>query len=205
MEYKYWFFYTFVLLCAGTIALDVSIQSFNKSPGLYYDHIGEAQLYNPEWKIGTYINLRDAKESFRVVKDYAQMSINYCKKYVNTFWANYTDFVKDIPHTYRQIKEIDNLRMLVGQLTKNEDDPIQSRYKRGVFHFDGGISKILFGTLDNEEEIYYLDKINNLEKEQMEFLRLSNEQITVIKSSLRYLNSSLLAVSDKEKILSKGL
>jgi len=95
--------------------------------------------------------------------------------------------------------------MLVGQLTKNEDDPIQSRYKRGVFNFIGGISKILFGTLDNEDANYYSDKISSLEKEQMDFLRLSKEQITVVKSTLRSLNSTLLAVSDNEKILSKGL
>jgi hypothetical protein len=48
--------------------------------------------------------------------------------------------------------------MLVGQLTKIEDDPIQSRYKRGVFNFIGDISKILFGTLDNEDANYYSEK-----------------------------------------------
>ena len=95
--------------------------------------------------------------------------------------------------------------MLVGHLTKNEDDPIQSRYKRGVFNFIGGISKILFGTLVNEDANYYSDKINSLEKEQMGFLRFSKEQITVVKSTLRSLNSTLLAVSDNENILSKGL
>ena len=46
------------------------------------------------------------------------MSINFCKKYVNTFWSNYTDCIKDIPHTYRQIQEIDNLRMLIGPRMK---------------------------------------------------------------------------------------
>jgi len=95
--------------------------------------------------------------------------------------------------------------MLVGQLTKNEDDPIQSRCKRGVFNFIKCISKILFGTLDNEDANYYSDKINSLEKEQLEFLRLSKEHITVVKSTLRSLNSTLLAVSDNEKILSKDL
>jgi hypothetical protein len=39
----------------------------------------------------------------------------------------------------------------------------------------------------------------------MEFLRLSKEQITAVKSTLRSLNSTLLAVSDNEWILSKGL
>jgi hypothetical protein len=79
------------------------------------------------------------------------MSINFSKKYIKTFWVNHTDCIKDITITYRQIQEVDNLRMLVGQLTKNDDDPIQSRYKRGVFNFIGSISKILFGTQDNED------------------------------------------------------
>jgi hypothetical protein len=74
-----------------------------------------------------------------------------------------------------------------------------------VFNFIGGINKILFGTLDNEDTNYYCDKINSLEKEQMEFLRLSKEQITDVKSTLRSLNSTLLAVSDNERILSKSL
>ena len=167
MENKYKFFYTFLLACAGTVALDVTIQTFKESPGLYYNHLGETQLYtyNREWRIITYINLCKAEENFSVVKEYAQMSINVCKKCINTFWANHTDSIKDIPHTYRQIQEIDNLRML----TKNEDDPIQSRYKRGVFNFIGVISKILFSTLDNEDENYYSDKINRLGKEQVDF------------------------------------
>ena len=57
----------------------------------------------------------------------------------------------------------------------------------------------------NEDANHYSDKINSLEQEQMEFLRLSKEQITVVKSTLRSLNSTLLAFSDNEKILSKGL
>ena len=78
------------------------------------------------------------------------------------------------------------------------------RFKRGVFNFIGDISKKLFGTMDNEDASYYALKISNLEKEQTDFLKLSKEQITV-KSTLRSLNSTLLAVSENERILSKGL
>ena len=99
MEGKYRSFYAFLLICMGTVALDVTIQPFKESPGLYYSHLGEAQLYNTEWKIITYINLHDAEENFRVVKDYAHMSINFFKEHINTFWVNHTDCVKDIPHT----------------------------------------------------------------------------------------------------------
>jgi vacuolar-type H+-ATPase subunit I/STV1 len=74
-----------------------------------------------------------------------------------------------------------------------------------VFNFIGGISKILFGTLDNEDANYYTDKISHLENEQLDFLKLSKEQITVVKTTLRSVNSTLLTVSENEKFLSKGL
>jgi hypothetical protein len=62
-----------------------------------------------------------------------------------------------------------------------------------------------FDTLDNGDANYYSDKINSLEKEEMEFLRLSKEEITVVKSMVRSLNSTLLAVSHNKRIWSKGL
>jgi vacuolar-type H+-ATPase subunit I/STV1 len=94
--------------------------------------------------------------------------------------------------------------MLVRQLTRVEDKE-QSRFKLGVFNFIGGISKILFGTMDSKDASYYAEKISSLEKEQIDFLKLSKEQIIVVKSTLRSLNSTLIAVSENEKVLSKGL
>jgi len=55
------------------------------------------------------------------------------------------------------------------QLTKSKDDLIQSRYKRGVFNFIGGISKILFGTLDNRDANYPSDKIKFKKKNKWSF------------------------------------
>jgi hypothetical protein len=87
------------------------------------------------------------------------------------------------------------LKLLVRQLTRVEDEE-QVRFKRGGFNFIGGISRILFGTMNSEDVSYYGEKISSLEKEQTDFLRLSKEQITVIKSTLRSMNSTLLAVSE---------
>jgi len=99
---------------------------------------------------------------------------------------------------------MEDLRSLVRQLTRNKDEE-RIRFKRGGFNFIRGISKILFCSMDNEDASYYAEKISNLEKEQLDFLRLSKEQINVVKSTLRSLNSTLLAVSENERILSKGL
>ena len=43
--------------CSIALALDVTVKQFKESPGLYYDHVGEARLYSAEWKVVTYINL----------------------------------------------------------------------------------------------------------------------------------------------------
>ena len=59
--------------------------------------------------------------------------------------------------------------------------------------------------MDSEDVSYYSEKISDLEKEETDFLKLSKEQITVVKSTLRSLNSTLLAVSENERILSEGL
>jgi ribosomal protein L10 len=135
---------------------------------------------------------------------YAQLSIEFCNKHEHTYWINLTDCTKITRFINRQVKEIEELKLLVRQLTRSEERECV-RFKRGVFNFIGGISKILFGTMDSEDASYYAEKISSLEKEQIDFLKLSKEKITVVKSTLRSLNSILPAVSENERILSKGL
>jgi hypothetical protein len=59
--------------------------------------------------------------------------------------------------------------------------------------------------MDSDNASYYAEKVSKLEREQLEFLSLSKEQVTVVKTTLRSLNSTLLAVSENEKNFSKGL
>jgi hypothetical protein len=70
-----------------------------------------------------------------------------------------------------QFKEVQDLKSIVRQLTRIEDKNY-SRFKIGVFNFICGISKILFGTMDNDDALYYAEKISSLEKEQIDFLTL---------------------------------
>jgi methyl-accepting chemotaxis protein len=113
--------------------------------------------------------------------------------------------VNSIRRTDRPIREVNDLQSILRQLTRSEDKFIHAHNKRRVFNVIGGISKILFGTLDTEDANYYTDKISKLENEQLDFLKLSKEQITVVKSTLRSVNSTLLTVSENERCLTKGL
>ena len=51
--------------------------------------------------------------------------------------------------------------MVLRQLTRIDDDSLYRRKKRGVFNVVGEISKMLFGTMDDQDAIYYTDKISN--------------------------------------------
>jgi hypothetical protein len=108
------------------------VQQFKESPGLYYVFIGEVQLYNTEWKIGTYINLETVDENFKTVKNYAQMSADFCKKYEHKLWVNYTGCLNSIRRTDRPIREVNNLQSILRQLTRNEVEFIYAHTKRGA-------------------------------------------------------------------------
>jgi hypothetical protein len=84
-----------LLLIRRTLTLDAALQRIKESPGLYYDHIGEATLYNTEWKLVTYINSDDA-DNLEEVKKYSSMTVNFCKKNDRTFWVKFTDCLKSI-------------------------------------------------------------------------------------------------------------
>jgi hypothetical protein len=128
--------------------------------------------------------LQEADQNLESVRKHAQLSMNFCETHKHTYWINFTDCTKIIHYIDRQIKEVEDLKLLIRQLTRIEDRN-QSRFRRGVFNFIGGIIKILFGTMDSEDASYYADKISILEKEQIDFLKLSKEQITVVKTTLR--------------------
>jgi hypothetical protein len=165
---RHWIIIPLVALLTSTAALDATLQIFKESPGLYYDYIGEAQLYSTEWRLLTYIDLEEADQNLEVTKKYAQLSLEFCKKHEHAYWINLTDCTKISRYINRQVQEIEKLKLLVRQLTRNEEGE-RARFKRGVFNFIGGISKILFGTMDNDDASYYAEKISNLEKEQTDF------------------------------------
>jgi hypothetical protein len=72
-------------------------------------------------------------------------------------------------------------------------------------NFVGEISKILLGTLTQADAKNYNKHIVGLEKEQKEYLHLCKEQMTIIKTTITSVNSTLQRVSQNEKILKDGL
>jgi hypothetical protein len=72
-------------------------------------------------------------------------------------------------------KYIDNLKDLIAEYISGNNQDFNYRSKRGVLDFVGEVSKILFGTLTQSDARNYNKHISELEREQKEFLHLSNE------------------------------
>jgi methyl-accepting chemotaxis protein len=100
---------------------------------------------------------------------------------------------------------VDNLKDLIVEYLANDDETSGRRIKRGVLNFVGEISKILFGTLTQSDAKNYNEHISELDKEQQEFLHLAKEQMTVVKTTITSVNSTLQRVNQNEKILENGL
>jgi hypothetical protein len=123
--------FTLIALLTATAALDATLQKFQKSQGLYYDHVGEAQLYNTEWKLLNYVDLQEADRNLETVINYAELSKEFCKKHENSFWVNFSDGVRIARYTNRKIREVQEMKDLVSQLTSVEDRTLY-RSKRGL-------------------------------------------------------------------------
>jgi hypothetical protein len=94
------------------------------------------------------------------------------------------------------------MRNLASQLIRTEKNAPRS--KRGLFNFVGQISHSLFGTLDSENEEFFNSKISQLE-EQAGLIKLTKEQMVVVKSTLKSVNKTLHEITYNELISEKGL
>jgi hypothetical protein len=113
----------------------------------------------------------------------------------------------------QSISKIHRTRRIISEIARNKEEVSKpdttytnsKRDKRGVFNFVGSISKILFGTLSTEDADYYQNKISELESEQLSMLKVAKEQMTVVRSTLQTVNSTLADIATNELQISENL
>ena len=69
------------------------------------------------------------------------------------------------------------------------------RTKRGILDLGGDILKFLFGTLTQSDAKKYTEHIQRHENEQQSILRVSQEQMTVLKSAIMSFNITMQKVN----------
>ncbi|XP_063236303.1 uncharacterized protein LOC134538755 [Bacillus rossius redtenbacheri] len=181
--------------------LDIQVSPILDSPGLYYDYQGEGQLYNIEWRLVTFVNIRQIDVNFENVKRYVFMVNNLCKREEYTH-KNKTLCNLSMSRIRTTIESLTKARTIIAEMTESK-----ARRKRSIFPFNiiGQLSRVLFGTLDEEDAEFYSQKISKLEEEQLDFLKLGKEQMLVVKSTIHSVNQTMRNMYSNQKSLQQGL
>jgi len=81
----------------------------------------------------------------------------------------------------------------------------ETRGRRGILNFVGEISKVPFGTLDENDAEYYEEKIRHFESISEDTIELLKQQVYVLKSTLGALNITPDDVEHNDKLVKQGL
>jgi hypothetical protein len=125
----------------------------------------------------------------------------YCTKVKNETWYNLTDCHAFASYVWSKIKYVDQLKDIIADYLSSQPP----RTKRGILDFGGDILKFLFVTLTQSNARKYNQHITQLEEEQKEFLHVSKEQMTVLKSAITSFNITMQKVDKNEKLLADEL
>ena len=139
--------------------LGYSIEKYDESPGVYYESKGVAVLYNIAWRTTVYADLTKTDNETMVLKQYVNHVDVLCQNTVIRNWTGCAHFGNDARERLNQLTKTESLlKEITGQETGGK------RKKRGVFNFIGELSKILFGTMDDDDAKYYNDQIKLFEQ-----------------------------------------
>jgi len=180
--------------------LGYSIEKYDESPGIYYESKGLAVLYNIEWKTVVYVNLNKIDSETLTLKKYVHHVDVLCHMSVIRNWTGCAHFGNDAKARLDQLAKTESLlREITGQETGGK------RKKRGVFNFIGELSKILFGTMDEDDAKFYNEQIKLFEQNSEDMDALLKQQLSVVKSSLGAVNNTLADVEYNENLLKEGM
>ena len=86
------------------------------------------------------------------------------------------------PYIRSKVKYVEQLGDIVADyLSSQPEQP--KRVERGILNLGGYVLKFLFGTLTDLDAKKYMQHLQKLEDEQRSFLRISQEQMLVLKSA----------------------
>lgn len=204
--------------------LEFQQHTLNPASGLYFEEIGNVQVYYSDWTFVTYVNLsyfvaetehmEKTIETIRALCDGIKAEFNleipnsYCD---NTMPQLYVllDEVKEYSIKWFLNHEsgvMQHENMFNGpqqqQRTHGQQQQRRRRRRRGFF---GSLSKRLFFSMSEEEAELYKSQLNLLKKENVDHFLLMENQTTLFKESLKVLNSTVQSQTVQRAALQRQL
>jgi hypothetical protein len=164
---------------------------------LYFDEIGQIVFYPTQWKVVSHVNLQPTQLLWKQVKAHQSQIVDYCLKIHSATLYAVTDCRAVTPYVRSKVKYVYQLKDVVDNYPSSQP----KRVKRGILDLGGDILKFLFGTLTQSDAKKYTQHIQRLEEQS--FLRISQEQMVVLKSGITSFNITMQKMNRNERILNE--
>jgi hypothetical protein len=175
------------------------VEEFEEYPGLFYVDKDAVNLYSATWKTIIYVNFEEENIETDPLRDYIDLVDKLCNSIENRNWTRCSQFRSSVTDRFRHLENSAGILTDVIGIKNGE-----SRWRRDILNFVGEISKIRFGTLDENDAEYYDEQIRHFECNSEDTTELL-KQVYVIKSTLGALNITLADVVHNDKLVKQGL
>jgi hypothetical protein len=138
----------------------------------------------------SYVDLKPTQRLWKQVKSHQSQISNFCNKVKNVTWYPMTDCESFTPYIRTKTKYTEQLKDVIADYLVSNPE----RTKRGLLDTGGDILKFLFGTLTQSDAQKYAQHITELETEQQSSLKISQEQMIILKSAITSFNVTMQKV-----------
>ena len=176
------------------------VEEFEESPGLFYVSRGSVNLYSTTWKTLIYVNLEEENIEIDSLRAYMSHVDKLCNSMDIRNWTGCTQFRSSVSNRFRHLE---NSAWILTDVIGFKNG--ESMWRRGLLNFVGEISKVLFGTMDENDVQYYDEHIRHFERNSEDTTELLKQQAYLIKSTLGALNITLVDVTHNDKLVKQGL
>jgi hypothetical protein len=176
------------------------LEKFEESPGLYYVDKGRVNLYTTMWRTIVYVDLKAEDLEVDTIGSYINHVDRLCNSVEVKNWTGCSQFREAVTDRFRHLQGSESL--LKNTVGKGSGD---SRLRWGILNFIGEISKVLFGTLDENDADYYDEQIRKFDRNSDDTTELLKQQVCVLRTTLGAFNETLGDVEHNNKLVRKGL
>ena len=152
------------------------LEEFVKSPGIYYENVGQAVLYSTTWNTVVYLPLKTVTNQLDTLNSYVDYVNQLCAKVELRSWTacNHLDEL-----TLTKLRQVRETERLVASTVGRRD--MVGRKERGLFDFVGKVSKILFGKMGGDDAHYSNEQIEHFERSSDSLTHLLKQQETIVR------------------------
>ena len=148
------------------------VEKFKESPGLYYIDKGTVNLYSTVWKTIVYVDFKAEDLEIDNLGSYIKHIDRVCNSVEVRNWTGCSQFMESVSDRFRHLWSSESI--LTDTAGKQYED---SRLRHGILNVVGEISKVLFGTLDENDADYYDEQIHNFKSNSEDTTDLLKQQV----------------------------